>query len=178
MNTGKNTIPDISANVLRTEKNNGCVCSEKSDNRSCDKLDQYGDGQTKSNGDHHGIAKRLLCTVILSGIDILGDCFRPQKKTLGKILNIGIPVALQDGFIQIAFIIITIIANRRGLNAAAAVGIVEKIISFLFLVPRIFTTQATAIKYIGLLESPSPRKIELITLYAVIKGIPIKQIVR
>ena len=33
-------------------------------------------------------------------------------------------------------------------------------------------------KYIGLLESPSPRKMELITLYAVINGIPIKQIVR
>ena len=37
--------------------------------------------------------------------------------------------------IQVAFIIITIIANRRGLSVAAAVGIVEKIISFLFLVP-------------------------------------------
>lgn len=53
-----------------------------------------------------------------TGLSLSGDCFRPQKKPLGKILNIGIPVALQDGFIQIAFIIITIIANRRGLNAA------------------------------------------------------------
>ena len=35
-----------------------------------------------------------------------------------------------------------------------------------------------AIKYIGLRESPSPRNTELITLYAVIKGIPAKQIVR
>ena len=41
MNAGKNTIPDISANVLRAEKNNGCVCSEKSDNRSCDKLEIF-----------------------------------------------------------------------------------------------------------------------------------------
>ena len=70
-----------------------------------------------------------------TGLSFFGDCFRPQKKPLGKILNIGIPVALQDGFIQIAFIIITIIANRRGLNAAAAVGIVEKIISAMFIVP-------------------------------------------
>ena len=43
-----------------------------------------------------------------------------------QVLKIGIPVALQDGFIQIAFIVITVIANRRGLNDAAAVGIVEK----------------------------------------------------
>ena len=38
--------------------------------------------------------------------------------------------------------------------------------------------QATAIKYMGLLLSPIPRKIELIMLYAVIKGMPIKQMVR
>ena len=47
---------------------------------------------------------------------------------MGQILKIGVPVALQDGFIQIAFIVITVIANQRGLNDAAAVGIVEKII--------------------------------------------------
>lgn len=52
-----------------------------------------------------------------------------------RICFIGIPVALQDGFIQIAFIVITIIANRRGLNDVAAVGIVEKIIGVVFLVP-------------------------------------------
>ncbi len=35
---------------------------------------------------------------------------------MGQILKIGIPIALQDGFIQVAFMIITIIANQRGLN--------------------------------------------------------------
>ena len=81
-----------------------------------------------------------------TGLSLSGDCFRPQKKTLGKILNIGIPVALQDGFIQIAFIIITIIANRRGLNAAAAVGIVEKIIQFIAApVVGLFTADAAVI---------------------------------
>ena len=53
--------------------------------------------------------------------------------------------ALQDGFIQIAFIVITIIANRRGLTAAAAVGIVEKIISFLFLVPSSMLSTVSAL---------------------------------
>ena len=62
-----------------------------------------------------------------------------------KILGIGIPVALQDGFIQIAFIVITIIANRRGLDTAAAVGIVEKIISFLFLVPSSMLSTVSAL---------------------------------
>ncbi len=86
-----------------------------------------------------------------TGLSLSRDCFKPQKKSLGQILQIGIPVALQDGFIQIAFIIITIIANRRGLNAAAAVGIVEKIISFLFLVPSsmLSTVSALAAQNIG-----------------------------
>ena len=60
---------------------------------------------------------------------------KPRCAVMGELLRIGVPIALQDGLIQVAFIIITIIANRRGLNDAAAVGIVEKIISFLFLVP-------------------------------------------
>lgn len=61
--------------------------------------------------------------------------FRPKKKILRSLLAVGLPVAFQDGFIQISFIVITVIANQRGLNDAAAVGIVEKIIGILFLVP-------------------------------------------
>lgn len=58
---------------------------------------------------------------------------------------IGIPVMLQDGFIQVSFMIITIIANQRGLTDAAAVGIVEKIISFLFLVPSSLLSTVSAL---------------------------------
>lgn len=71
--------------------------------------------------------------------------FRPCRPVMGTILKIGIPIALQDGLIQIAFIIITIIANQRGLNDAAAVGIVEKIISFLFLVPSSMLSAVSAL---------------------------------
>jgi len=41
--------------------------------------------------------------------------------------------------------IITIIANHRGLTDAAAVGIVEKIISFLFLVPSSMLSTVSAL---------------------------------
>ncbi len=64
---------------------------------------------------------------------------------MGDILKIGVPVACQDGFIQISFIVITIIANRRGVNVAAAVGIVEKIICFLFLIPSSMLSSISAI---------------------------------
>lgn len=80
----------------------------------------------------------LALTVVIrqkTGIKLTRECFRPQREAMGQILRIGVPVALQDGFIQVAFIVITVIANRRGLNDAAAVGIVEKVIGVVFLVP-------------------------------------------
>ena len=70
---------------------------------------------------------------------------RPHRAEMGAILKVGIPVALQDGFIQVAFIVITVIANMRGLNDAAAVGIVEKVIGALFLVPSAMLSAVSAI---------------------------------
>ncbi len=80
-----------------------------------------------------------------TGIRLQKNDFKLQGQTMGQILQIGIPVALQDGFIQIAFIVITIIANRRGLNEAAAVGIVEKIIGVVFLVPSTMLSTVSAL---------------------------------
>lgn len=73
-----------------------------------------------------------------------GD-FRFSPSVLSSILRIGVPVAFQDGFIQISFLLITIIANRRGVAVAAGVGIVEKTISFLFLVPSAMLSSISAI---------------------------------
>lgn len=88
-----------------------------------------------------------LCVVLRreTGITLKRQYFKPQMETMGQILGIGIPVALQDGFIQIAFIVITVIANRRGLNDAAAVGIVEKFISIVFLVPSTMLSTVSAL---------------------------------
>lgn len=70
---------------------------------------------------------------------------KPVRSMMGGLLKIGFPIAMQDGFIQIAFIVITIIANRRGLNDAAAVGIVEKMISLFFLVPSSMLSTVSAL---------------------------------
>ena len=80
-----------------------------------------------------------------NGIRLHRSDFKPQRAVTGKILNVGVPVAVQDGFIQVSFLIITILANRRGLTDAAAVGIVEKIISFLFLVPSSMLSTVSAL---------------------------------
>ncbi|MCM1246126.1 MAG: MATE family efflux transporter [Roseburia sp.] len=71
--------------------------------------------------------------------------FVPDTRLIRHMLTVGAPVALQDGLIQVAFLAITMIANSRGLVAATAVGVVEKIISFLFLVPSALLSAVSAI---------------------------------
>ncbi len=80
---------------------------------------------------------------MISGI-CLAD-LKPDWEILGGILKVGIPIAVQDGFIQVAFIVITVFANRRGLSDAAAVGIVEKLIGILFLVPSSMLSSVSAL---------------------------------
>ena len=80
-----------------------------------------------------------------NGLSLQKDDFRPQKPVMKKLLSIGVPIALQDSLIQIAFIVITVIVNQRGLTDAAAVGIVEKVIGFLFLVPSSMLSTASAL---------------------------------
>lgn len=80
-----------------------------------------------------------------TGISLKKTDFKPDGPVMGSILKIGVPVALQDGLIQVAFIIITIIANLRGLSDSTAVGIVEKLMSFLFLVPSSMLSTVSAL---------------------------------
>lgn len=80
-----------------------------------------------------------------TGVSLNKSDFKPDSPTMSSILRIGIPVALQDGLIQVAFIVITVIANNRGLSDSAAVGIVEKVMSFLFLVPSSMLSTVSAL---------------------------------
>ena len=66
-------------------------------------------------------------------------------RTIRDILGVGFPTACQDGFIQICFLFITAIANARGLEVAASVGIVEKLICFFFLVPSAMLASISAL---------------------------------
>ena len=105
-----------------------------------------------------------------TGLELRPAHFKPHRQTMGGILSIGVPVALQDGFIQIAFIAITIFANRRGLNDAAAVGIVEKIICLLFLLPSsmLQTVSALSAQNLG---ADKPDRARLTLRYATLISI-------
>ena len=108
-----------------------------------------------------GAAGAALATVIAQAISVIlvllfirkiqfeikleKEDLKFQKQTVNKLLGIGAPIACQDGLIQISFLIITAIANIRGVIIAVAVGIVEKIISFLFLVPSAMLSTVSAV---------------------------------
>lgn len=78
------------------------------------------------------------------GILLRKEDFRPDRALMGQMLRVGVPIAAQDGLIQVSFLVITAIANRRGVDVAAAVGIVEKIICFVFLVPSAMLSTVSA----------------------------------
>ncbi|MDO4287547.1 MAG: MATE family efflux transporter [Eubacterium sp.] len=98
---------------------------------------------------HMGAAGAALATTASQGISFIaavsylwrrGFPFPFSKKHFkidlgkaGKIFTLGAPIALQDGLINISFLIITAIINAMGLTASASVGVVEKVIVFVFL---------------------------------------------
>lgn len=91
------------------------------------------------------VVAALAYIVRQKSISLAWPDLRPRKNVMGRLLRIGVPISLQDGFIQIAFLVITVIANMRGLTDAAAVGIVEKFISFVFLVPSSMLATVSAL---------------------------------
>jgi putative MATE family efflux protein len=69
---------------------------------------------------------------------------RLDKAESKDILKIGLPIAMQDTLINISFIILTMIANMRNLACSSAVGVVEKLILFMFLVPSSMLSSISA----------------------------------
>lgn len=56
-------------------------------------------------------------------------------KELKRILNVGVPIALQEAMVQISFLVINSIVNDMGLMPSAGYGVAQKIVSFILLVP-------------------------------------------
>lgn len=57
----------------------------------------------------------------------------PQE--LRKILNVGVPIALQEAMVQVSFLVVNTIVNNMGLLPSAGYGVAQKLVSFILLVP-------------------------------------------
>ncbi|MGN0351182.1 MAG: MATE family efflux transporter [Roseburia sp.] len=60
---------------------------------------------------------------------------RITKNELKKVLNVGVPIAVQETMVQISFLVVNSIINDMGLNQSAGYGVAQKIVSFIMLVP-------------------------------------------
>lgn len=69
---------------------------------------------------------------------------RPKKEILSKILILGTPIALQDLLVNFSFLIILAIVNALGVSASAGVGISERVVTLLMLVPIAFMQSMSA----------------------------------
>ncbi len=70
--------------------------------------------------------------------------FRLHRGRCAKLVSLGAPVAVQNVLVTISFLIITAIVNDIGLNESAAVGVVERIITFAMLAPSAFMAALAA----------------------------------
>lgn len=69
-------------------------------------------------------------------------CF--NKRIISKELKLGTPVALQEVFVGTSFIVIQAVVNSLGVVPSAAVGIAEKISTFVMLVPSSYMQALSA----------------------------------
>ncbi len=72
------------------------------------------------------------------------SCIRWNSMIVGKIVLLGIPIALQDLLVGISFLVILSIVNGLGLIASAGVGVAEKACGFIMLVPLSFMQAMSA----------------------------------
>ena len=108
-----------------------------------------------------GAAGAAIATVAAQAVSVVCSlCLICRKKALpfrfslsyirldrthaGKILLVGIPIALQEMLVQISFLFIQVVVNDMGVVESAAVGVAEKVCSFLMLVASTYMQSISA----------------------------------
>ena len=107
-----------------------------------------------------GVAGAALATVLAQAVSVGLSLLFTRRKGLpfsfsrrfirfhprhtGRILRLGIPVALQDVLVSFSFLAIAAIVNSLGVIASAGVGVAEKLCGFIMLVPSAFGQSLSA----------------------------------
>lgn len=69
---------------------------------------------------------------------------RPDGRTAGSILLLGAPIALQDVCNEASYLILIGLVNALGVTASAGVGIAEKLVLFILLIPVAYMQSISA----------------------------------
>ncbi|MBO5488159.1 MAG: MATE family efflux transporter, partial [Eubacterium sp.] len=109
---------------------------------------------------HMGTAGAAIATIAAQGISVILSLLLIRKKGLpfpfGKenmglnkgiaatIMKLGFPIALQDMCNEISYLIIIGLVNALGVTASAGVGIAEKLVMFMLLIPMSYMQSISA----------------------------------
>ncbi|MBQ6469871.1 MAG: MATE family efflux transporter [Lachnospiraceae bacterium] len=72
------------------------------------------------------------------------EMIRPDMPRIKRVCFLGIPIALQDLLVGISFLVIQAIVNTLGVIPSAGVGVAEKMVGFIMLVPSAFMQSLSA----------------------------------
>ncbi|MFI3258956.1 MAG: MATE family efflux transporter [Rikenellaceae bacterium] len=64
--------------------------------------------------------------------------FRPDWGYMKRVVWLGLPIALQSGLTALSFLFVMVVVNKFGLVFSAAVGVSEKLVSSILLIPMAF----------------------------------------
>ena len=111
-------------------------------------------------GFHMGAAGAAYATVMSQALSVVLSFFiikkmglpfefslkmiRFDRNLIGRVVSLGIPIALQDLLVSISFLIIMAIVNSIGVVASAGVGVAERLCGFIMLVPSAFMQSMSA----------------------------------
>ncbi len=106
------------------------------------------------------VAGAALATVLAQFVSVLFSLYFMGKRDLGftvtraqiclnrtelrYILNVGVPIALQETTVQISFLVINSIINGMGLMPSAGYGVAQKVTAFIMLVPSALMQSVSA----------------------------------
>lgn len=107
-----------------------------------------------------GVAGAALATVLAQAVSVMLSLLlitrrglpfpftrrdiRFDPRYIGRILRLGVPVALQDVLVSISFLAIAAIVNSLGVISSAGVGVAEKLCTFIMLVPSSYMQSLSA----------------------------------
>lgn len=67
-----------------------------------------------------------------------------HRNLTAQIIKFGAPIALQDVLVNLSFLVIMMIGNSMGVVASAGIGVAEKLVGFIMLIPMAFAQAVSA----------------------------------
>ena len=109
---------------------------------------------------HMGAAGAAIATVMAQAVSVVISLILIRRKHLpfqlakehvcfnrplmGRVIRLGLPIAMSDLLVGISFLVIQAIVNSLGVVASAGVGVAEKVCAFIMLVPLAFSQAMSA----------------------------------